>query len=48
VQRGELDAARIWADMMHGMRKGLPADGDAGLDHTPTWGRTYWAGRCSA
>ncbi len=44
VQRGELGQARIWADMLHGMRKGLPADGDAGLDHTPTWGRTYWGG----
>ncbi len=44
VQTGELPAARIWADMLHGMRKGLPADGDQGLDHTPTWGRTYWGG----
>lgn len=44
VQRGELSAARIWADMLHDMRKGLPADGDAGLDRTPTWGRTYWGG----
>lgn len=44
VQRGELGEARIWADMLHGMRKGLPALGDAGLDHTPTWGRTYWGG----
>jgi hypothetical protein len=44
VQRGELSEARIWADMLHGMRKGLPAEGDEGLDHTPTWGRTYWGG----
>jgi hypothetical protein len=44
VQGGELGEARIWADMMHGMRKGLPAEGDEGLDHTPTWGRTYWGG----
>lgn len=44
VQRGELSEARIWADMLHGMRKGLPADGDEGLDRTPTWGRTYWGG----
>jgi hypothetical protein len=44
VQRGELGEARIWADMLHGMRKGLPAQGDEGLDHTPTWGRTYWGG----
>ena len=44
VQQGQLDAPRIWADMLHGMRKGLPAQGDEGLDHTPTWGRTYWGG----
>jgi hypothetical protein len=44
VQRGELSEARIWADMLHGMRKGLPDEDDAGLDHTPTWGRTYWGG----
>lgn len=44
VQRGELGEARIWIDMLHGMRKGLPAEGDAGLDRTPTWGRTYWGG----
>jgi len=44
VQRGELGEARIWADMLHGMRKGLPAERDEGLDRTPTWGRTYWGG----
>ena len=27
-----------------GLPKGLPADGDRGLDRTPTWGRTYWGG----
>ena len=26
------------------MPQGLPAAGDEGLDHTPTWGRTYWGG----
>jgi hypothetical protein len=44
AQRGELSDARIWADMLHGMPKGLPAENDRGLDHTPTWGRTYWGG----
>ena len=44
VQQGGLDAPRIWTDMLHGMRKGLPAQGDRGLDNTPTWGRTYWGG----
>ncbi|HEY4037714.1 MAG TPA: hypothetical protein VGM15_02740, partial [Burkholderiaceae bacterium] len=44
AQRGELSDERIWADMLHGMPKGLPAPDDRGLDNTPTWGRTYWGG----
>ncbi len=44
VQQGQLEPPRIWTDMLHGMRKGLPAQGDRGLDNTPTWGRTYWGG----
>src|SRR5258708_29177297 len=30
--------------MVDGMPNGLPEGGDHGLDHTPTWGRTYWGG----
>jgi hypothetical protein len=44
VQAGQLPAEKIWADLMWGLPKGLPARGDRGLDHTPTWGRTYWGG----
>ncbi|GAA0720071.1 hypothetical protein [Dokdonella soli] len=44
VQQGQLSAKKVWADMLHGMPKGLPAEGDRGLDRTPTWGRTYWGG----
>jgi hypothetical protein len=44
AQRGELSHGQIWADMLHGMPKGLPAQDDHGLDNTPTWGRTYWGG----
>lgn len=44
VQVGDLSDLRIWADMLQGMAQGLPRDGDAGLDRTPTWGRTYWGG----
>jgi hypothetical protein len=44
VQAGELDARRIWSDMMEGMPKGEPKPGDEGLDRTHTWGRTYWGG----
>jgi hypothetical protein len=41
---GELSAERIWGDMLRDMTKGQPQAGDAGLDHTHTWGRTYWGG----
>jgi hypothetical protein len=44
VQAGDLTAQKIWGDMIHDMPKGLPEPGDRGLDHTPTWGRTYWGG----
>ena len=30
--------------MLRGMPKGEPEPFDKGLDHTPTWGRTYWGG----
>lgn len=33
-----------WAELIRNMSKGLPKAGDRGLDHTPTWGRTYWGG----
>lgn len=44
VMAGELEARRIWHDMVRDMRKGEPQAGDEGLDHTHTWGRTYWGG----
>jgi hypothetical protein len=44
VQAGQLSAEQIWGDMVRDMPKGLPEEGDQGLDHTPTWGRTYWGG----
>jgi hypothetical protein len=48
VEAGQLTAATIWGDMMRDMKQGLPKPGDRGLDRTPTWGRIYWGGRCSA
>jgi hypothetical protein len=36
--------AKVWGDLVRGLPNGLPADGDRGLDHTHTWGRTYWGG----
>ena len=44
VETGELKPQQIWHDMVRDMRKGEPAEGDQGLDHTHTWGRTYWGG----
>jgi hypothetical protein len=44
VETGELTAKKIWGDMVRDMHKGEPAADDQGLDHTHTWGRTYWGG----
>jgi len=34
----------MWADLARDMPKGEPQEGDRGIDHTHTWGRTYWGG----
>ena len=44
VMTGELAAQKVWHDMMRDMHQGEPQAGDEGLDHTHTWGRTYWGG----
>ena len=44
AQAGELSAESVWSDMVKGLPHGLPQPGDEGLDHTHTWGRTYWGG----
>ncbi len=41
---GNYPVPQVWQDLVVGLPKGMPATGDAGLDHTPTWGRTYWGG----
>lgn len=41
---GELSEKKVWADFVDGVPKGLPRNGDQGLDRTHTWGRTYWGG----
>ncbi len=41
---GLVAPATVWREWARAMPQGLPAAGDAGLDHTPTWGRTYWGG----
>jgi hypothetical protein len=41
---GQLPVEKVWQDLVRGLPHGLPQAGDRGLDHTPTWGRTYWGG----
>ncbi|HMG20227.1 MAG TPA: hypothetical protein VK607_02880, partial [Kofleriaceae bacterium] len=41
---GNYEPERVWVDLVNGLPNGLPRDGDRGLDHTHTWGRTYWGG----
>jgi hypothetical protein len=44
VRAHHLDVNRMWFEVMRDLPKGLPQAGDEGLDHTHTWGRTYWGG----
>lgn len=44
AQAGLVAAATVWREWQQAMPQGLPQAGDRGLDHTPTWGRTYWGG----
>jgi hypothetical protein len=44
IQTGHLKEEQMWLDLVRDMPQGLPQVGDRGLDHTHTWGRTYWGG----
>ena len=44
IRAGHLMAMQMWSDLVRDMPKGLPKDGESGMDHTHTWGRTYWGG----
>jgi len=44
ARAGQVPPEKVWWWMVTGLPKGLPADDDQGLDHTHTWGRTYWGG----
>jgi predicted metalloprotease with PDZ domain len=41
---GLLSEAEVWRGLIDGLPQGLPQAGDQGLEHTRTWGRTYWGG----
>lgn len=44
AQAGQLAPQVVWRWAVEDMSKGQPGPGDQGLDHTHTWGRTYWGG----
>lgn len=44
LRTGLIPAQEVWGDLVRMLPHGLPAPGDRGLNHTPTWGRTYWGG----
>jgi hypothetical protein len=44
AESGSLDVQTVWRELVEGLPNGLPQPGDQGLDHTHTWGRTYWGG----
>lgn len=44
ARAGQRTPEQVWRDLVQGLPQGLPRANDHGLDHTPTWGRTYWGG----
>jgi hypothetical protein len=44
IQAKQMNAEQMWSDLIRDMPKGQPQTDDQGLDHTHTWGRTYWGG----
>jgi hypothetical protein len=43
-QAGNRTQQDVFSEQMRQMPRGMPQPGDQGLDHTHTWGRTYWGG----
>jgi len=41
---GLLSPEQVWTGLVAGIPKGLPKEGNQGLDQTKTWGSTYWGG----
>lgn len=44
ARAGRMPITEVWRTFVRDMPKGEPESGDRGLDHTHTWGRTYWGG----
>jgi hypothetical protein len=43
-QAGNRTQQDMFSEQMRQMPRGKPQPGDQGLDHTHSWGRTYWGG----
>jgi hypothetical protein len=44
MRAGTESEAAMWKELMQGLPKGQPRQGDPGLHGTQAWGRTYWGG----
>ena len=44
VRDRTVSAEKFWGDLVDGLPQGLPEAGSHGLEHTQTWGSTYWGG----
>jgi hypothetical protein len=44
VQAGNRAETDVWDEELRQMPRGMPDSADHGLDHTHSWGRTYWGG----
>lgn len=44
VRQGTISVEKYWSDLVEQLPQGQPSAGDAGLDHTHSWARTYWGG----
>ncbi len=44
ARSGIVSPERYWRELHEGLENGQPQPGDAGLDGTEAWGRTYWGG----
>lgn len=44
ARRGLISPEEAWRGFLENLHEGLPGPGDKGLDHTRSWGATYWGG----
>src|SRR5437763_534502 len=44
ARSGNMPVEQYWRETVEGAPQGLPQAGDQALNHTHTWGRTYWGG----